>query len=62
MVSEENLLQEQANGIFFAESEITPLIKAFCEVRGIQLNVIPDNLYEETIAMGFGEWLIKNNG
>lgn len=56
----EKSLQEQADDLVFAESEVTPELKAACEAQGIKLNIVSDRQYEETIAMGFGEWLLKN--
>lgn len=57
---DEKSLQEQADSIVFAESEVTQGLKAACEEQGIKLNVVPDRQYEESVAMGFGEWLLKN--
>ena len=56
----EKSLQEQVDELVFAESEVTPELKAACKVHGIKLNIVSDRQYEETVAMGFGEWLLKN--
>lgn len=61
MITKENLLQEQADRLIFAESEVTPELKAACELQGVKLNIVPDIRYEEEICMGFGEWLINNS-
>lgn len=53
-------LQEQADNLVFAESEVTPELAAACKAQGIRLNTVPDRQYEETVAMGFCEWLLKN--
>ena len=60
MKIKEKSLQEQANDLVFAESEVTPELKAACEAQGLKLNIVSDRQYEETVAMGFGEWLLKN--
>ena len=56
----EKSLQEQANDLVFAESEVTPELEDACKAQGIKLNIVSDRQYEETVAMGFGEWLLKN--
>lgn len=56
----EKTLQEQANDLVFAESEVTSELKSACKAQGIKLNIVSDRQYEETVAMGFGEWLLKN--
>ncbi len=52
-------LQKQAEGLVFAESEVTAELKAACEEQGIRLNIIPDEQYEQAVAASFGEWLLK---
>lgn len=56
----EKSLQEQAKDLVFTESEVTPEFKAACIAQEIKINVVSDSRYEEAIAMGFGEWLLKN--
>lgn len=60
MKTDKTTLHELADGIVFAESEVTAELEAACISHGISLNIVPDNQYAEAVATGFGEWLIKN--
>ena len=59
--TKKEMLQEQAEEIIFKESEVDlGLFDGLAKNNVRSINVVSDDEYEDVLAEGFGDWLIKN--